>query len=104
MVETILANGTPHTTSSAMRIRMDIDNGNVHVTSPSVTLPIATPGQDLFLAFWLSVILFLFSSNSGTIDPIDGTPFAMVDWNSVNQWLIVFYIFGLLWYCCSELG
>jgi hypothetical protein len=43
------------------------------------------------------VILFLFSSNKGDIDPIDGTPFAMVQWDSTNQWLIVVYLFGLLW-------
>ena len=56
-----------------------------------------TIAQLLFLAFWISVILFLFSSNQGTISPIDGTPFAMVDWDTKNQWLIVIYIFGLLW-------
>lgn len=38
--------------------------------------------QLLFLAAWVTVILFLFSSNSGTIQPIDGFPFAMVDWNT----------------------
>jgi hypothetical protein len=37
--------------------------------------------QLLFLAFWVTVILFLFSSNKGKIAPIDGTPFAMVEWN-----------------------
>lgn len=53
--------------------------------------------QLLFLAFWISVVLFLFSSNQGAIDPIDGTPFAMVQWDSTNQWLIIVYLFGLLW-------
>ena len=54
--------------------------------------------QLLFLAFWVSVILFLFSSGDEKIDPIDGTPFAMINWNTGNQWLIVVYIFALLWY------
>ena len=53
--------------------------------------------QLLFIAFWISVTLFLFSSSQEEIDPIDGTPFAMVNWNTANRWLIVIYIFGLLW-------
>jgi hypothetical protein len=28
---------------------------------------------------------------------MDGLPFAMVDWNTQNQRLVIFYIFGLLW-------
>lgn len=53
--------------------------------------------QLLFLGFWVVVILFLFSSNSGTVDNIDGTPFAKVVWNEENQYLIIFYLFALLW-------
>jgi hypothetical protein len=54
--------------------------------------------QLVFLAFWVVVILFLFSSNTGIISPIDHTPFGMVEWNQKNQYLIIFYIFALLWY------
>lgn len=54
--------------------------------------------QLLFLVFWIVTVLFLFSSNKEQISPIDGTPFAMVQWDSQNQWLILYYVFGLLWY------
>ncbi len=54
--------------------------------------------QLLFLSFWIVVILFLFSSNDGKIVPEAGTPFAAVTWNEETQKLIIFYIFGLLWY------
>ena len=60
--------------------------------------------QLLFVVFWVAVLLFLFSSNTGDIDPIDGTPFAMVHWSEDNQWLILYYIFGLLWYLYTHLG
>ena len=52
-----------------------------------------------FIPFYITLfqLLFLFSSNQGAIDPIDGTPFAMVQWDSTNQWLIIVYLFGLLW-------
>jgi hypothetical protein len=53
--------------------------------------------QLLFLAFWITVVLFLFSSSKGMISPIDGTPFAMVDWDPQTQYLIILYLFGLLW-------
>jgi hypothetical protein len=53
--------------------------------------------QLLFLAFWVVTILFLFSSNKDKISPIDGTPFGMVEWDTQNQYLIIYYIFGLLW-------
>ena len=53
--------------------------------------------QLLFLAFWVTVILFLFSSNSGKVEQLDGSPFGMVVWNAENQKLIIFYLFGLLW-------
>jgi len=56
--------------------------------------------QLLFLAFWVVTTLFLFSSNKDKISPIEGTPFGMVEWDNSNRWLILYYVFGLLWYLC----
>lgn len=53
--------------------------------------------QLIFIVFWVAVILYLFSSNTGKIESFAGTPFGMVVWNESNQKLIIFYLFGLLW-------
>jgi hypothetical protein len=52
--------------------------------------------QIVFLAAWIIVIVYLFSS--GTIKQLsEGSPFGWVGWNNTIQSYVIIYVFGLIW-------
>jgi hypothetical protein len=52
--------------------------------------------QASYLALWITVVLYLFSS--GDVKPFNQwTPFAWVVWNETNRYFVILYLFGLLW-------
>ena len=54
--------------------------------------------QLIFLAFWIFVILYLFSSNTGTVTRPFNLPFGWYAWDTTIRNLVVFYLFGLIWF------
>lgn len=49
-----------------------------------------------FIAIWITIVLYLFSS--GEVIPFgNATPFAWIVWNERNRYLVIFFLFGLLW-------
>lgn len=52
--------------------------------------------QVIYLAFWMTAILYIFSS-SKKITPIENTPFGFVEFNREMQLLLILYLVGLFW-------
>ena len=58
--------------------------------------------QSLFIAFWITVSIFIFSS--GTISQCHGSPYACIDWDVGVRRSLAFYFFGLFWNCEVAIG
>jgi hypothetical protein len=54
--------------------------------------------QTICIAFWAVTMLYIFSSNDSDREPIERTPFSMVDWNEDVQKLAIVYAVGIIWY------